>query len=139
MRILSQILFAAVIASGMGLAGSAHAQTKVIATDGIAASPKVRQMLNERRASSAGLAAARDRSAASVTPRHHETGKGYAIAASPKVRQAFSEKAGSAGARSMEVAGTGYRPTGADGITASPKLRQQLDERSTLIMVAPVK
>jgi hypothetical protein len=32
-----------------------------------------------------------------------------------------------------------YKPTGDDGITASPKLRQQLDQRSTQFMIAPIK
>jgi hypothetical protein len=43
------------------------------------------------------------------------------------------------GTPSAEVAGASYRATGQDGITASPKVRQQLDERNTTIMVAPVK
>jgi hypothetical protein len=42
-------------------------------------------------------------------------------------------------APSAEVASAGYRAVGADGIAASPKLRQQLDQRNATIMVAPVK
>ena len=34
---------------------------------------------------------------------------------------------------------TGYRPTGPDGITASPKLRAQLGERQQAVQIAPVK
>jgi hypothetical protein len=33
----------------------------------------------------------------------------------------------------------GYRPTGTDGITASPKVRQMLDERRQVIEIAPLK
>jgi len=33
----------------------------------------------------------------------------------------------------------GYQPTGSDGITASPKLRAQLNERSHTIEIAPLK
>jgi hypothetical protein len=33
----------------------------------------------------------------------------------------------------------GYRPTGSDGITASPKLRAQLDERRQAVELAPLK
>lgn len=32
-----------------------------------------------------------------------------------------------------------YRAVGDDGIAASPKLREQLDQRNATIMVAPVK
>jgi len=38
------------------------------------------------------------------------------------------------------VAAAGYKATGKDGITASPKGRQQLDERSSQpVMIAPLK
>jgi hypothetical protein len=43
------------------------------------------------------------------------------------------------GAPTFEVATAGYRPTGADGVTASPKQRQQLDKRSATIIIAPLK
>ena len=44
------------------------------------------------------------------------------------------------GAASVGLASVGYRAVGADGIAASPKLRQQLDERGTQpVMVAPLK
>jgi hypothetical protein len=33
----------------------------------------------------------------------------------------------------------GYRPTGSDGITASPKVRAQLDERPQSVQIAPLK
>ena len=38
------------------------------------------------------------------------------------------------------MASAGYHATGADGITASPRLRQQLDERAVQpVMIAPLK
>jgi hypothetical protein len=41
---------------------------------------------------------------------------------------------------STAVVSVGYKAVGADGIAASPKLRQQLDERGTQpIMIAPLK
>jgi hypothetical protein len=42
-------------------------------------------------------------------------------------------------ASSAAVAAVGYRATGDDGITASPKARQQLDERGSHVMIAPLK
>ena len=32
-----------------------------------------------------------------------------------------------------------YRPTGSDGITASPRVRAQLDERPQSVQIAPLK
>lgn len=37
------------------------------------------------------------------------------------------------------VVKVGYRATGDDGITASPKLRQFLDERNGAYQIAPLK
>lgn len=42
-------------------------------------------------------------------------------------------------APATEVAASGYRPTGTDGITASPKLREQLNERNAQLIIAPLK
>ena len=60
------------------------------------------------------------------------------IAASPRVQQMRSD---SMPAHAVQVAPqiVGYRPTGADGITASPRVRQQLDERRQTIEIAPLK
>jgi hypothetical protein len=40
---------------------------------------------------------------------------------------------------SAAVASVGYRATGGDGIAASPKLRQHLNEHGAHPMVAPLK
>jgi hypothetical protein len=40
---------------------------------------------------------------------------------------------------STAEAPAGYRATGDDGITASPKVRQQLNEHGAHLMVAPLK
>jgi hypothetical protein len=47
----SNLVLAATAIAALTLAGSAGAQYKAVGDDGIAASPKVRQMLNERKAS----------------------------------------------------------------------------------------
>ena len=46
-----KIVLAAVLLAALASAGTASAQYKPVADDGIAASPKVRQMLNEQKAS----------------------------------------------------------------------------------------
>jgi len=130
MKNLNRILFATAFAASFSLVTNASAQFKPATDDSIAASPKVRQMLNER------AAAATVGSAGMVTYRNSADG----VTASPKVRQMLAErKVVVSGAPATEVASAGYRDTGADGITASPKLRAQLDERSTAILIAPLK
>jgi hypothetical protein len=37
------------------------------------------------------------------------------------------------------VASAGYKATGDDGITASPKVREQLNSHKNPVMVAPLK
>ena len=141
MKKMNQILFAAIIATTLTLAGRANAQFRVNEDDGIAASPKVRQMLNERKAAkAASLASARTSTVTVASAGYRATGDD-GIAASPKVRQTLNQQKRNTLATpdSSALASAGYRATGDDGITASPKLRQQLNERSAAIMVAPVK
>jgi hypothetical protein len=133
MKNLNKVLFAAAIAATMSLANNASAQYKATGDDGIAASPKARQMLNDR------AAAARAASVTStVTVAYRNPAEG--VTASPKARQMLAgRRVVVSGAPAAEVASAGYRATGADGITASPKFRTQLGERSTPIMIAPLK
>jgi hypothetical protein len=133
MKNLNKALLGAAIAATLSLANTASAQYTPTGDDGITASPKVRQMLDERAASSRIAPA---NTTVAVTYRNPADG----ITASPKVRQMLAERrVVVSGAASIEVAAAGYRPTGADSITASPKLREQLNARSTAIMVAPLK
>ncbi len=134
MKNLNKILFATVLAATFSLANNASAQYKPTGDDGITASPKVRQMLNER------AAAARPALSVPVAGVIYRTPGLEGVTASPKVRQMLAErKVVVSGTPSVEVASAGYRATGPDGITASPKLRQQLDERGTQITIAPLK
>ena len=114
---------AVLLASG----GQSYAQYQAVGEDGIAASPKVRQFLNEKKAAAT----------ATSTTVSSTTSIDERIAASPKVRQMLDERRTVMSAPSGSVAG--YRATGDDGITASPKVRQQLNERGSQFMVAPVK
>ena len=133
MKNLNSILFAAAIAATIGLANNANAQFKPTTGDGIAASPKVRQMLNER-AAKARVAPATP----AVTVTYGNPGDG--VTASPRVRQMLNEqKVVISQTPSTEVAVVGYGSRGAEGIAASPKLRQQLNERSSPIIIAPLK
>jgi hypothetical protein len=99
------------------------------ADDGITASPKVRAMLDDRKACSMASAQV----AAAYQTTSHTT-----VAASPKVQQMRNDRIG---AGTLEVAPetAGYRATGTDGVTASPKVRARLDERNQVIEIAPLK
>jgi len=95
----------------------------------VAASPKVRAMLDERCKNQ--CAPVEPAVSASTTTTPHT-----ALAASPKVLQ--MEKKPSTGVQlASETAA--YRPTGADGITTSPKIRAMLDERRQTVEIAPLK
>ena len=124
MRALNQFLFASVITVTLGLACQTNAQYKPTSDDGITASPRVRQQLDER------MVAARLTAPATLVTATRRPAGLDGIAASPKVRQMLAErKRAVSGAASFEVTTTGYQATGSDGITASPRLRQRLDER----------
>lgn len=68
----------------------------------------------------------------------------YYVVTSPKDYQRIDEERAQLRAASepTQVASTrvvGYRATGDDGITASPKLRQFLDEHKSVTQMAPLK
>jgi hypothetical protein len=125
MKNLTQITLAAAFAAIVTLANTASA-------DGIAASPKVAQQLSER--------AAQPVASTPVSTVVYRTPKLENLAASPKVHQNLAErKIVVSGTPSAEVASASYNPTGADGITASPKQRAQFNERNVSIVIAPLK
>ncbi len=135
MKNSNKILFAAALAATLGLAGNASAQYKPTGDDGITASPRVCQMLNEREAS-ARVSGMIPSAVVAVEP----SGAPEGLAASPRVRQMLAKpKTATATGPAAEVTSAGYYPTGPEGITASPRLRQQLTERGTPFMVAPLK
>ena len=104
------------------------------ADDGIAASPKLRQFLNER-----GKPMVKGtRSTEVVLVGYRATGID-GITASPKLRQIIDASRGVESTPGAVVATAGYRATGDDGITASPKLRQFLDEHKGAYQIAPLK
>jgi len=122
MKTTNQILLAAAMAAGLALATSATAQNNTPG-DGIAASPKARQMLNERAMANVTTTA----SAKACCERSD-------LAASPKAGQSLAEQ------NKCCVAPTiGTVASANDGITASPKLREQLNDRPVKFQIAPLK
>jgi len=120
----------ALLAAPLGLA---NAQT--VGDDGVAASPRMRQILNER-AAVANPAPARDAGYKAIGD--------DGIAASPKMRAMLNERpvaVGGVGNATQVVSGrdAGYKPVGDDGIAASPKMRQILNEQRRSFEIAPLK
>ena len=112
MKTTNRILLAAAMAAGLALTTPAMAQNNT-SGDGIAASPKARQMLKER--SQLNLASTD-------------------LAASPKTSQMLAEQN-----KCCVAPTTGAVASANDGIAASPKLREQLNERSLEFQIAPLK
>jgi hypothetical protein len=136
MKNLNFILVGAAIAATSSLAYNASAQFKPAIDDGIAASPKVRQMLNE------AAPAPRYVVLGTVPTVTYRTVDLEGVTAPPKTAQMLAEQRVVVSHTSpAEVASVGYYPTGPDGVTASPKLRQQLDEQHSapIIIIAPLK
>ena len=128
MKNSNRLLIAAAALALFASAGQIKAQSQAVGDDGIAASPKVRQMLNERKA----------RHAAPEQVTIHQIAPQTTIAASPKVQQMRNERM-PAPILQVVPKTAGYRATGSDGITASPKVRQMLDERRPEVQVAPLR
>ena len=128
MKNSNRLLIAAAALALFASAGQIKAQSQAVGDDGIAASPKVRQMLNKRKASA-------------VAPQEvtiNQSVPQATIAASPKVQQMRNERM-PAPVLPVSPETTSYRATGSDGITASPKVRAKLDERKQTVEIAPLK
>jgi len=131
MKNTNRFLVAAAAIALFASAGQVYAQYQAFGDDGIAASPKVRQMLEERKARSAPVVAPE------VTTYQGRTSDN--VAASPKVQQMRKERQAIAAAPRNTANVAGYRATGDDGITASPKVRAMLDQRRQTVEIAPLK
>jgi hypothetical protein len=137
MKIQNKFVTVTVTAVAALFITQARAQYRAVGDDGIAASPKLRQQLNERARSTTNPQAA-----PTVASAGYQAVANNGIAASPKLREMLNEQERNAvvTAPSTAVASAGFRATGVDGITASPKLRAQLNERgSQPFQIAPVK
>ena len=125
------ILFASIIVTGSFIS-QAQAQYRVTENDGIAASPKVRQMMNERQANFTSVSVANP---AVVV----QTSSAPAIAASPKVSQFLAEQRANQAA--LKAPTVYMQPESAQtGIAASPRVQKEISERTTpAIQIAPLK
>lgn len=133
MKTTTRVLLSTVSAAALFLlAGNAQAQYKAVGDDGIAASPKVRQFLEEQKRVGTG-------SSASDRVVGYQAVGADGIAASPRVRQMLAERATARATSSEAGQSVGYAAVGKDGIAASPKARQMLNEKGATIQVAPFK
>src|SRR5882762_2308486 len=130
MKNTHRFLIAAAAVALFASAGQARAGSSLCCDDGIAASPKVRAMLDERKARCCMV---------SQQVTIHQTAPRNYVAASPKVQQMKDGQKTLAVAPRVAPETAGYRTTGDDGITASPKVRAMLDERKQTVEIAPLK
>jgi hypothetical protein len=127
MKTTKKLLMIAILTVAFTPAIQSRAQFKT-ADDGIAASPKLRAQLDERKTVSPA------ESAPVVAAKPSDDG----VAASPKLRAQLGErKAAGTAASSANVASTTRVED--DGIAASPKLREQLREQKARFEIAPIK
>ena len=125
MKIANRLAILASAALLLGWAGQAKAQYQAVGADGISASPKLRQILNERKANQAAMGAGEFAD--------YPSSSSNEIAASPKLRETLKEEVPEAPTVERDRQVVGYRAVGQDGIAASPKLRQMLDERKQTV------
>ena len=112
-----------------------QAQFQPVGDDGIAASPKFREFLDQR----AGSMNTPSEPPALVVRQSVPSDE---LVPSPKQREILEEQVVTVPLPPSGNYGAGYTPTGSDGITASPKLRQMLDDKAQQterIEIAPLK
>jgi hypothetical protein len=131
MKALNRSLCALTVALLLASAGQVLAQSQLSGPDGMAASPKFRQLMWQQQR----VAVVPEMPNLSTQPAYAKPAE---ITASPKLHQMMSEFTTSGVAQDTGTVPS-YRATGPDGITASPKLRQQLDEQSMQFQIAPLK
>src|SRR5216684_6536639 len=108
MKNSKKILFVVAVAATLSLASQASAQYRAVGDDGIAASPKLRQQIDER-------------TKFASTPSVTIASTGYraagenGITVSPKLRGQLDERRVVASGPSTAVAAVGYNATGKDG------------------------
>jgi hypothetical protein len=130
MKMTTKVLIAIAAAVTLIPAAQATAQHQPGGQDGVAASPKLRQALEEHRA----VAPSQNIHALASAPAARQ----YKIAASPRLQQQLTENKPRSGAvAGIEVASTTTRVD--DGIAASPKVREQLRSTQPSFQIAPRK
>src|SRR5436309_2112594 len=119
MKRMNQILMAAAVAAVLGASSAAQGQSQLVGDDGIAASPKVRKQMNERRPAEVVFVPAY------VTPNMtvYQTipAPGVAVTASPGVARQMADRE----VLEPSVITAPVRGSADDGIAASPKVRKE--------------
>jgi hypothetical protein len=125
MKNIDKLLFVAALATSFGLASRAGAQYRIDTEDGIAASPKLRQMMDDRNSAAIIVVPPATPNVPVTDPNLPE-----GVAASPKIEQMQSNQLVESPVVADETGPVGYQAAGPDGIAASPKLRQQLEDQN---------
>ena len=126
------LILLASIAITASFISQAQAQYRVTEDDGIAASPKVRQMLNEHKANFTKVSPANPAVVVQTTC-------APTIAASPKVSQFLAEQRANQAALKAEPS-SAQPQVAQNGIAASPRVQKEISERTTpAIQIAPLK
>lgn len=134
MKNTNLILMVTAVVALLASTSQSNAQYRTVGDDGIAASPKLRQFMNER-----GKPMVKGTTSTTVVSVGYRATGVDGITASPKLRQQIDASRGVWSTPGTVLANVGYRATGDDGITASPKLRQILNERQGTYQIAPLK
>ena len=131
MKTVNRILLATAVTVILGSMSQAMAQSQMSGPNGLAVSPKVRQSLSERPAQI--TASAPGALPVATQSRHAST-----LAGSPRAQQMARDNTKSEVAGGPQVV-VASNQRADDGIAASPKLREQMNERSTQFQIAPLK
>lgn len=131
MKDLNRVFFAATVALGLASVSPVMAQSQLSGPDGTAMSPKTRFLLAQPPAQVIIPAA---QPMAAWPSGVNTTG----MTGMPKQQQ-LQAQSQTAQPTPQSTAVAGYRATGPDGITASPKLRQMMDENTVQFQIAPLK
>ena len=128
MKMIKALCSVATLAIAVTMAGQARGQYQPAGDDGIAASPKLRQMLNDQRTTAPETAVWYQRSSEPQT-----------VVVAPTTRDTVETPTSVVVSETAMEGTVSYQPTGPDGITASPKLRQQLNDYPSHFEVAPLR
>src|ERR1700716_1581335 len=110
MKKVTTLLSLGTVALLIGAANPSNAQYQAVGDDGIAASPRLRQILNERQAADSAFCNCSD--VAFFNDAGYKVTGEDGIAASPKMRQILNERrvaVGSTGSSIESSTGAGYR------------------------------
>jgi|SRR5215472_2973796 len=131
-KTMKKLTYPVIAVAGLILASAGQAQAGGSAccsssgcSGGVAASPKLQTTLDDRCISKCAAPAQGSQTATSAA----------LLNGSPRTQ---SQKP-SVADQGMDASVAAFKATGDDGITASPKLRSQLDERRQTVQIAPLK